>query len=141
MKAHAQHTSGDFQSVVHNSREHSLLVDLPPDLDGDDLGPTALELAGMSLAGCITTIWAKVATNSGVDYEEIHVDLTLDKGDTTVDSVEATVRVDSDASRERLERILDKTMTACPVGRLFEQAGVDMDATLLVTPVAANGVS
>jgi len=138
MKTHAEHTSGNYQSVVHNDRQHSLLVDLPPHQDGDDLGPTALELTGMSLAGCISTIWAKVATNSGVSYRQIHVELDLEKGDTTLTDVDATVRVDSDATRERLERILNKTMAACPVGRLFDQAGVNMDTTLLTEPVATN---
>lgn len=138
MKAHAEHTSGNYQSVVHNDRQHSLLIDLPPHQDGDDLGPTALELTGMSLAGCISTIWAKVATNSGVPYREIHIELDLEKGDTTLTDVDATVRVASDANRKRLERVLDNTMTACPVGRLFEEAGIEMTATLLTKPVATN---
>ena len=137
MKATSEHTHGDFQSVVDNGRQHDLVLDLPPTQDGDDLGPTALELTGMSLAGCITTIWAKVAGNSGVSYRKIDVEMTLEKGDTTIRDAEAVVRVDSDEAPGRLERILDKTMQVCPVGRLFERAGVDIDTTLVRTsPVA-----
>lgn len=141
MKAHAEHSNGDYQSAVHNDRNHSLILDLPPDLNGDDLGPTALELTGMSLAGCISTIWAKVAENSDVRYRRIEVDMDLKKGGDTITDVNATVRVDSDADRARLERVLAKTMTACPVGRLFEQAGVEIETTLLQEPLKVDGAA
>lgn len=59
----SRHVTGSFQSVVDNSRHHGVVQDLPEAKSGDDLGPTALELAGMALAGCISTIWAKVASN------------------------------------------------------------------------------
>lgn len=131
MKATSKHTHGDYQSVVGNGRQHDLVLDLPPGQDGDNLGPTALELTGMSLAGCISTIWAKVAENSGVSYRRIEVDMILEKGDTTIRDVEGVVRVDSDEDLDKLERVLDKTMRVCPVGRLFEQAGVETETTLV----------
>jgi len=141
MKATSEHTSGDYQSVVSNGRTHGLVLDLPPRQDGDDLGPTALELTGMSLAGCISTIWAKVAGNSGVSYQKIEVDMTLEKERGTISTLEATVRVDSDEDAGTLERVLDKTMRTCPVGRLFEQADVEIDTTLTKASLMANGSS
>ena len=141
MKATSEHTNGDYQSVVDNGRQHGLVLDLPPGQDGDDLGPTALELTGMSLAGCISTIWAKVAENSGVPYRKIEVEMTLEKGDTTIRDAEAVVRVDSDEDPARLERILDKTMQVCPVGHLFEQAGVETDTTLVREPLVTDGTA
>lgn len=139
MKATSEHTHGDFQSVVDNGRRHGLVLDLPPGQNGEDLGPTALELTGMSLAGCISTIWAKVAENSGVSYRKIEVEMTLEKGDTTISDSEALVRVDSDEDLGKLERILEKTMQVCPVGHLFEQAGVDTDTTLVKESLINDG--
>ncbi|MEF8796349.1 MAG: OsmC family protein [Salinivenus sp.] len=139
MQATSEHTHGDFQSVVDNGRQHGLVLDLPPGQDGEDLGPTALELTGMSLAGCISTIWAKVAENSGVSYRKIEVEMTLEKGDTTISDSEALVRVDSNEDLDKLERILEKTMHVCPVGHLFEQAGVDTDTTLVKESLMTDG--
>jgi uncharacterized OsmC-like protein len=137
MNVTSEHVTGSFQSVVDNGRQQSVVLDLPPHQDGDDRGPTALELSGMALAGCISTIWAKVAENSNVSYRKIEVEMTLDKAggaDTLTDS-EAVVRVDSDEAKGKLERVLAKTMEACPVGRLFEQAGVETETTLVKTPL------
>lgn len=138
MKATSEHARGDYQSVVDNGRQHRLVLDLPPGQDGDDAGPTALELTGMSLAGCISTIWAKVAENSSVPYRKIRVEMNLEKEQGTIGTSDALVQVDSDAEAGMLERVLDKTMRTCPVGQLFEQAGVDVDARLEKTSLT-NG--
>ncbi|MFP4068051.1 MAG: OsmC family protein [Spirochaetaceae bacterium] len=132
MKATARHVTGCYQSVVDNGRHHGYVVDLPEAKSGDDLGPTALELAGMALAGCVSTIWAVVANNSGVSYRKVIVEIDLDKGDKdpTFTGGKGVVRVDSDESEDKLQRVLDKTIKACPVGRLFEQADVETPLTL-----------
>jgi putative redox protein len=139
MKATSEHTNGDYQSIVDNGRRHGLVLDLPPGQEGDDLGPTALELTGMSLAGCISTIWAKVAEKSGVPYRKIEVEMDLEKEKGTIGAVEVVARVDSDEDAGTLERVLDKTMRTCPVGRLFEQAGVEIDTRLVKESLIANG--
>jgi putative redox protein len=141
MKATSEHTNGDYQSVVGNGRQHGVVLDLPPNQDGDDLGPTALELTGMSLAGCISTIWAKVAENSGVPYRKIEVEMDLSKENGTIGASEVVVRVDSDEETGKLERVLDKTMRTCPVGRLFEQAGVEVDSTLTKESLITDGTA
>jgi uncharacterized OsmC-like protein len=143
MNVTAEHTAGTYRSVVDNGRSHDVVLDLPKALDGDNQGPTALELSGMALAGCISTIWAKVAHNSNVDYREIEVEVNLDQADSapTLTDSEAVVRVDSPADPDRLKRVLDKTMEACPVGRLFEQAGVETETTLVKTSLSSNGTA
>lgn len=141
MKATSEHTNGDYQSIVDNGRQHGLVLDLPPGQEGDDLGPTALELTGMSLAGCISTIWAKVAENSGVPYRKIEVEMDLEKENGTIGASEVVVRVDSDEDTGKLERVLDKTMRTCPVGRLFEQAGVDIEVKLVEASLISNGTA
>ncbi|MFO8065719.1 MAG: OsmC family protein [Spirochaetia bacterium] len=132
MKVTSRHVTGCMQSIVDNGRHHGLVVDLPEAKSGDDLGPTALELAAMGLAGCVSTIWAVVAKNSGVTYRKVIVELDLDKGDKdpTFTSTSGVVKVDSDEEEGKLQRILEKTMQACPVGQLFEQAGLHPDLKL-----------
>lgn len=136
MTVTSTHTADSFRSVLANERNHGVVVDLPTDKGGDDLGATALELTAMSLAGCISTIWAKVATNSRVDYRSVDVEVTLDQanGASTFTDAHAIVRVDSDADRSKLERVLSKTMNACPVGLLFERADVSIGTDLVTEP-------
>lgn len=132
MKATARHVTGCMQSVVDNGRHHGIVLDLPEAKSGDDLGPTALELAGMALSGCVSTIWAVVAKNSGVSYRKVVVELDLEKGDKdpTFTGGSGIVRVDSDEDDAKLQKVLDKTLAACPVGRLFEQAGIETPVKL-----------
>lgn len=135
MKITSRHVSGCYQSVVDNGRNHGVVLDLPEGKKGDNVGPTALELAGMALAGCVSTIWAVVAHNSNVRYRKMIVELELDKSDSdpTFTTSRALVKVDSDEDQEKLEKILNKTLDACPVGRLFEQAGIATETTLQKT--------
>jgi uncharacterized OsmC-like protein len=134
MKSVSRHISGCYQSVVDNGRHHGLVLDLPGAKGGDDLGPTALELAAMALSGCISTIWAVVAKNSGVSYQRLTVELEADKPDDkpTIVSARAVVTVESGETREKLQRILDKTLDACPVGKLYEKAGIPVQTELVV---------
>lgn len=134
MKSTAKLVEGCFQSIVDDGRRHGIVLDLPEAKEGDDLGPTALELAVMALAGCVTTIWAIVAKNSNVSYHKIIVELDADKPDSepTITSVKAVVKVESDEEEDKLQRCLDKTLKACPVGQLYEKAGVAVETKLEV---------
>ena len=75
-----------------------------------------------------------VATNSKVSYERLLVVVDADKPDDqpTITAVTCAVTVDSKEPREKLQRTLDKTMNACPVGKLYEKAGIPMQVTLEV---------
>jgi len=141
MKSTSRHVSQCFQSVVDNDRHHGVVLDLPGAKGGDDLGPTALELAVMALSGCVSTIWAVVARNSNVSYERLTVQVEADKPDDqpTITAARALVTVESSEPAEKLERTLEKTMRACPVGQLYEKAGIPIQTKLVVNakvPVA-----
>jgi putative redox protein len=134
MKSTSKHVSQCYQSIVDNGRHHGVVLDLPGAKGGDDLGPTALELAVMALSGCVSTIWAVVATNSKVTYDRMLVEVEADKPDDqpTITAVRCVVTVESKEPREKLQRTLDKTMSTCPVGKLYEKAGIPMQVTLEV---------
>jgi len=134
MKSTSKHVSQCYQSIVDNGRHHGVVLDLPGAKGGDDLGPTALELAVMALSGCVSTIWAVAATNSKVAYDRMLVEVEADKPDDqpTITAVRCVVTVESKEPREKLQRTLDKTMSTCPVGKLYEKAGIPMQVTLAV---------
>jgi putative redox protein len=134
MKSTSKHVSHCYQSVVDNDRHHGVVLDLPGAKGGEDLGPTALELAVMALSGCISTIWAVVATNSKVTYDRLVVVVEADKPDDqpTITAARAEVTVESKEPRDKLQRTLDKTMAACPVGKLYEKAGIEVQTILVV---------
>ena len=123
MKAVSVWISG-FRSAVDNGRAHSVVVDLPRDQGGEDLGPTALELALMSLAGCIGTIFAIVAGKRKLSYQSLRVELEGEKGEKTIENIRGVLRIKTSASREEVETALKLTMEICPVGLIFEKAGI-----------------
>ena len=61
------------------------------------------------------------------------VELDIDKPDNapTFTDGKIKVRIDSDESEDKLKRILNKTLKACPVGRLFEQADLNFPTSLV----------
>lgn len=65
--------------VVDNTRSHSVVCDMQQASGGGDTGPTALELALMSLAGCAVTIYADVAKKSGVTLSKLEVTAKAEK--------------------------------------------------------------
>ncbi|HUZ18545.1 MAG TPA: OsmC family protein [Spirochaetia bacterium] len=133
MKSTAKLVEGCFQSIVDNGGHHGIVLDLPGAKGGQDVAPTALELAVMALSGCISTIWAVVAKNSGVAYRKFTVDLEADKPDdqVTITAARATVHIDSDETEDKLERTLEKVMRTCPVGQLYEKAGIHVETTIV----------
>ncbi|MEE8632008.1 MAG: hypothetical protein V3T10_01710, partial [Candidatus Bathyarchaeia archaeon] len=56
----------NVRTIVDNSRTHTVVCDLPQKKGGDDTGPTALELAVMSIADCAVMTFADVCKKSGI---------------------------------------------------------------------------
>lgn len=123
--------NGGFQSTVTNERGHEIVVDLPVEQGGKDTGATALELAVMGLSGCVSTIFAMVAKNSGLEFESLRVEVNAKKGPATIEGTEVTVFVKT-SNPEKAEVVLEKTLKVCPVGVLHDQAGVEMVHKLVI---------
>jgi len=115
-----------FRSALDNGRKHSVVVDLPENLGGTDLGATALELAVMALAGCITTIFSIVAKKMRLEFESLEAIVEAEKGEVTIEKCTVTLKVKTKAPRETVERAWKITWKNCPVGALFEKAGVEV---------------
>ncbi|MEM2816363.1 MAG: OsmC family protein [Candidatus Bathyarchaeia archaeon] len=115
----------DMVIMVDNGRTHSVCLDLPPEL-GTDKGPTALELAVMSYAGCFATIFTLMAKKMRVTLKDLEVKLEALKTEEagTVTEANFNITVKTDASEETINRIFKLTVENCPVGKIFEKAGV-----------------
>jgi uncharacterized OsmC-like protein len=123
----------DFRIAVDDGRAHSVCADLPPEL-GTDRGPTALELGVMSFAGCVATIFVLMAKKTRVAISDLEITMRAEKPDgaKTVTKADYEVIVKSNESKERLERVFKLTRANCPVGLLFEKAGVEVSYELKI---------
>ncbi|MCW4037617.1 MAG: OsmC family protein [Candidatus Bathyarchaeota archaeon] len=124
----------EFRIVVDDGRTHSVCLDLQPDL-GDDMGPSALELCVMSYVGCFATIFALTAKRMRIPIKDLEVDVKAVKSDEvgTITEANLIIKVNADASEQRIQKMTRLTLENCPVEILFEKAGVKTDYTLITT--------
>jgi len=127
---------GGFATRLDDGRGHEVLVDLPEDEEGRDAGTSALELAVLSLAGCISTIFALVARKRRLRYEGLRVSLEAERpeGSPTITAVTGVAEVSTDASADDVETVLRLTVRTCPVGVLLERARIPVQVSLKVVP-------
>ena len=115
----------DYRIDVDDGRSHAICLDLPLDT-GTDLGPSALELALMSFAGCYATIFMLTASKMRIRIKDLEVATEAIKTEEagTITEAKFDITVKADAPRDRIERIHQLTAKTCPVGIIFEKAGV-----------------
>ncbi len=119
---------------VDDGRKHAYCLDLPLDLGGTDMGPSALELALMSFAGCYATIFTFIAKKMKITLNDLEVKMEAVKPEEvgTITEVNAEVSVKTDVPLDVIQKIHSKTLENCPVGMLFEKAGVKISYNLKI---------
>ena len=124
----------NFESVVNNNRGHEIVMDLPIAKDGTDLGATALEICGMSLTGCVGTIFAVMAAKMRVEFTQLEIELDAAKtdDDATFTSVSYVFKIKTEATKEKVKKCLDLTFENCPVGVLYRNAGVSISGEIIM---------
>ena len=120
-----------FEIVLDNGRTHQVTVDQPRDL-GTDLGPTSLELCVMSHAGCYATICLLTARKMRLPLKgcDVKVDAIKSEEAGTIIEEKFDIVFKLDASEDRVQRLHEITLKNCPVGILFEKAGVKIEYNL-----------
>ena len=115
-----------FQSVVDNGRNHSMVIDLPEAKGGINSGPTALEMCVMSFSGCVGTIFAMVAQKMRLTFEHMEVEVNAEQKSEapTITDIHFIMNIKTNETKDKIEKCLEHTMNTCPVGVLFKQAGV-----------------
>ena len=111
---------------MDNGRGHSVIVDIPLEQNGADTGATALELAVMSLAGCVTTIFKILALKRSFEFRGLKVELEAEKPKeaNTITKVTGNVEIITSAEEAEARTIFRLTEEICPVGVLFAKAGL-----------------
>jgi len=114
-----------FQILLDDNASHSYVVDLAPDL-GTGLGSSSLELCVMSHAGCYATIFLLTAKKMRLVIKELKVKLEATKSDQagTISEETFDINIKTNAAQDRIEHAHKLTLETCPVGILFEKAGV-----------------
>jgi putative redox protein len=103
--------------ITENGRGHSVICDLPEAQGGTNAGPTPLELALMSLAGCGVIIYSDVCKNSRIDPGNIEVAVEAEKTPNSplISGVTMKVNIASKARKALVEAVWRRTEAACPV--------------------------
>jgi len=116
----------NFRIDVDDGRAHAVCLDLEQESGGTDLGPSALELALMSFVGCYATIFMLTAKRMRIAVEDLEVKAKAVKSEEagTITEAEFDITVDSDMPEDRVYRLHELTVKGCPVGKIFEKAGV-----------------
>ena len=110
------------QSIADNTRGHSVVLDLGAAKGGDNTGPSALELAIMSLADCAVTIFADVCKKSNVEISKMEVVAEADKpaDSPKLTGVNMKVTVASKEREAKLGAVWRRTEANCPVVSIFQ---------------------
>ncbi|MBD3254157.1 MAG: hypothetical protein GF383_03650 [Candidatus Lokiarchaeota archaeon] len=105
---------------------HEFLIDAPAGLDGTDEGPSPLLAILSAIGACIiavTRFWARIMD---IKIEEMtvhsrgHINLAgifgLDENMLPgYDKLEPVIRIKADAPKEKVEEMMDKVLSHCPV--------------------------
>jgi putative redox protein len=109
--------------VTENNRGHSVICDLPVASGGANSGPTPLELALMSLAGCGVIIFADICKNSKIDPGKVEINVEAQKSadSPVISGVTMKVNVSSKTRKALLEAAWRRTEANCPVVFIFKE--------------------
>jgi uncharacterized OsmC-like protein len=110
--------------VTENGRGQSVICDLPEASGGTNSGPTPLELALMSLAGCGVVIFADVCKNSKIEPGNIEITVEAEKtpGSPTLKGVTMKVNIASNTRKALVEAAWKRTEAGCPVLFVYKES-------------------
>jgi len=116
----------NYRIDVDDGRAHAICLDLEEDSGGTNMGPSALELAFMSFAGCYATIFMLTANKMRYTIKDLEIKGTATKSEEagTITEAKFEVMVETEMPKDRVDRAHELTIKGCPVGKLFEKAGV-----------------
>jgi uncharacterized OsmC-like protein len=116
----------NYRIDVDDGRAHAICLDLERDSDGTDLGPSALELALMSFAGCYATIFMLTAHKMRATIKDLEIKAEAVKSEQagTITETKFDITTRTDMAEDRVHRLHELTVKGCPVGKIFEKAGV-----------------
>jgi len=135
-------TSGETVSHARTDitvRDVNFTIDEPVARGGSNLGPTPTDTALAALIGCTNVIGSKCAEKLGIDAGDMSITcscdfdrrgVTLEKEiDVPFQSIDLAVKCHGSAKQEELNRLGDEVAKYCPLSKLFQQAGTQVNST------------
>ena len=116
----------NYRIDVDDGRSHAICLDLEQDSGGTDMGPSALELALMSFAGCYAIIFMLTANKMRMAIKDLEIKAEAIKSEEagTITEAKLKIALETRIPEDRVHRIHELTVKGCPVGKIFEKAGV-----------------
>lgn len=113
----------NVRSIANDSRGHDVVLDLGTASGGTNKGPSALELAIMSLADCAVTIFANVCKQSNIELGKMEVVAEAEKpaGSPIITGVNMKVKVAAKTRKQKLDAVWRRTEANCPVLFIFQE--------------------
>lgn len=141
--------TGGFRSEATVRDFAPLQSDEPAGLGGTDTAPNPVEQLLAALGNCLAVGYAANASVAGIELRDIEVTLSGDldlhtflglrDGHAGFERIRASVRLDSDATPDRLEALHEKVTATSPVGHTLARSipvSIDLDDALRTTAVA-----
>jgi putative redox protein len=124
----------NYRIDVDDDRGHAVCLDLEEESGGTNMGPSALELALMSFAGCYATIFMLTANKMRATIRDLEIKVEAVKSEKagTVTETKFDITTKTDLAEDRVHRLHELTVKGCPVGKLFEKAGVKTTYTIKI---------
>lgn len=107
---------------------HKLTIDVPAAMGGGDRGPTPPEIFIASLGSCIGAFVANYCAKSGVNAEDLRVDVSFDKAENPTRLVNLEVEIHlPNAECTNRRQALQRVAEHCPVHETIDTLeGVEM---------------
>jgi putative redox protein len=120
------------ESIPHRQsvslRTHTVLVDEPSALGGQDAGPDPFELIAAAVAACTSITVGMYCHRHGWDVEGLRVDCRMESDPSAGGRLEVVLHLDGaldDRQRDRLTTVARK----CPVRRFLSSGHAFVDRT------------
>ncbi len=128
--------------VTTKAGKHTILVDQPEAMGGEDQGASPLDYLFVALGGCLITIAKIVAGQKKIDLRGMEVEISGEinlevlRGQNSEEragfkNIVANVKIDADMSEEEKKAFIEEVDKRCPIS----------DNILKTTPVEVNVVS
>ena len=127
-----------------SARQHTLIIDEPPNREGTDLAPSPLETMLGSYLGCTNVIANVLAEEMGFEITSLSLALTghfdsrgvFGKADVEVPfpEIDLTVDIATTGTAEQVMELKAALTKRCPVSVILRQAGSVINETWNVGP-------
>ncbi len=127
---------------------HSIIIDEPPSRGGKDEAASPLLHLSAALASCQTVQVVKVAEAMRLKFGEIKIDAIINSGggegrekDSLIIrfiSAKMIISIETNEPEAKIERLKQLSIDRCPIGALFDDAGIVPEVEWHILPLAES---